>query len=75
MTSYMDDKEALETLWRIHGETIDCMKRLGRPGITFTRWQRFKIWWYQLWRRRDSVQSIIPNAIDDEVEMVERRHG
>lgn len=55
-----------KALQAAHDGTLESMRRMGKPGMTFTRWQKFKIWfWFTLLGRRHKAQSIILEEIKE----------
>lgn len=70
----MDEHELMKSFEHHHQGALWALKQMGRPGITFTRWQRLRIWWWKVWGRNDKLLSVILDAINDAHKFVDR-HG
>lgn len=54
-----------EALQAAHDGYMENARRMGRPAVTFTRWQKFKIWFLFKFGRRHKAQSIILEEIKE----------
>ncbi len=63
-----DAQKVIDVLWNGLEDFDAYAAKMRHVGVTFTRWQKFRMRWWLFWRKSHKAQAIIIGNLSDRIE-------